>query len=94
MACQFVREPLNSDEVNRLCHACETMQEKMIVWVLLDSGLRVGKLCSLTPQNILWQEKSLRISGKDGPYGSLSKKTCCSYVKTYTSPFGAILFTS
>lgn len=74
MAYQFVREPLNSDEVNRLCHACETLQEKMIVWILLDTGLRVGELCSLTPQNILWQEKSIRISGKGGPHGTKSKK--------------------
>ncbi|VEG92495.1 tyrosine-type recombinase/integrase [Legionella spiritensis] len=42
---------------------------------LLDTGLRVSELCSLTPQHILWQQKSLRISGKGGPYGKKSKKS-------------------
>jgi integrase/recombinase XerD len=32
------------------------------------------KLCSLTPQNILWQQKSLRINDKGGLYGKKTKK--------------------
>ncbi|WP_255411117.1 site-specific integrase [Legionella sp. km772] len=47
--------------------ACKTMLEKLIIWILLDTGLRVSELCSLTAQDILWQQKSLRISGKGGP---------------------------
>lgn len=46
----------------------------MIIWTLLDTGLRVSELCSLTPQQILWQQKALRITGKGGPYGKKSKK--------------------
>ena len=53
MAYQYVREPLRSEEADKLCHACETTQDKLIVWVLLDTGLRVGELCSLKPDNIL-----------------------------------------
>ena len=34
----------------------------------------MSELCSLTSQDILWQQKSLRISGKGGPYGKKSKK--------------------
>jgi len=41
---------------------------------LLDTGLRVSELCSLTPENILWQQRAIRVSGKDGPYGKKSKK--------------------
>jgi len=74
MSCQFVREPLTSEEADRLCHACQSIEEKMIVWILLDTGLRVSELCSLTPQHILWQEKSLRITGKGSPHGQKSKK--------------------
>ena len=74
MAYQYVREPLRAEEADRLCHACETPQEKLIIWALLDTGLRVSELCSLTPQNILWQEKSLRITGKGGPHGKKKKK--------------------
>ena len=74
MAYQYVREPLRSEEADRLCHACENTQEKLIIWTLLDTGLRVSELCNLTPQHILWQQKSIRVSGKGGPYGTQSKK--------------------
>lgn len=74
MAYQYVREPLRAEEADKLYQACESMEEKLIVWTLLDTGLRVSELCSLTPDNILWQQKSLRITGKGGPHGKKSKK--------------------
>ncbi len=74
MAYQFKREPLTPVEADKLYQACNSVQEKLIIWILLDTGLRVSELCSLTPQNILWQQKSIRISGKGGPYGKQTKK--------------------
>ena len=74
MSYQYVREPLRPEEADRLSQMCETMQEKLIIWILLDTGLRVSELCSLTSHNILWQQKTIRISGKGGPYGKKSKK--------------------
>ena len=74
MPYQFVREPLRAEEADQLSQVCESMLEKLIIWILIDTGLRVSELCSLTSQDILWQQKSLRISGKGGPYGKQSKK--------------------
>ena len=74
MAYQFVREPLLAEEADRLCQACDTVLEKLIIWTLLDTGLRVSELCALTPKQIQWQQKSLRITGKGGQYGKKSKK--------------------
>ena len=74
MAYQFVREPLRAEEADKLSQACETTQEKLIVWTLLDTGLRVSELCDLTPQHIQWQQKALRINGKGGPHGKKTKK--------------------
>jgi len=74
MPYQFVREPLRAEEADQLCQACGTMLEKLIVWILIDTGLRVSELCALTSENIMWQQRSLRISGKGGPYGKKSKK--------------------
>ena len=62
------------EEADRLCQSCETMQDKLIIWTLLDTGLRVSELCSLSPKNIEWQQKALRITGKGGPHGKNSKK--------------------
>jgi integrase/recombinase XerD len=71
---QYKREPLSDDEVNRLTNACESFQEKLIVFTLLDTGLRVSELAGLRKENILWQERRLSIHGKGGPYGKLSKR--------------------
>lgn len=74
MAYQFVREPLLPEEADRLSHACQTVEEKLIVWTLLDTGMRINELCNLTSSNILWQQKCIRVSGKGGPYGKMTKK--------------------
>ena len=93
MAYQFIREPLRNEEVDKLCHACETGKEKLLIWTLLDTGLRVSELCSLTPHHILWQERILRISGKGGPNGKKSKKRVVpmsSRIQTLLEPYFAL----
>ena len=47
MPYQYVREPLTVDESDRLSNACETATERLVVWTLLDTGLRVSELCGL-----------------------------------------------
>jgi integrase/recombinase XerD len=73
MPYQYVREPLIPEEADRLANACETPTEQLIVWTLLDTGLRVGELCDLTSKDLLWQQRQLRVRGKGGPYGKKSK---------------------
>ncbi len=73
MAYQYVREPLTQEDADKLANACETTQEKLLIWPLLDCGLRISELCSLTPKQIQWQQRSLRIKGKGGPHGKKSK---------------------
>ena len=73
MPYQYVREPLTADEADRLANACESPTEQLIVWTLLDTGLRVGELCDLTTKDVLWQQRQLRVRGKGGPYGKKSK---------------------
>jgi len=48
MPYQYVREPLTAEESDRLSNACETPTERLVVWTLLDTGLRVSELCDLT----------------------------------------------
>jgi integrase/recombinase XerD len=71
---ESVREPLTADESDRLSHACETpTEQRLVVWTLLDTGLRVSALCSLTLKNVLGQQRQLRFQGKGGPYGQKTK---------------------
>lgn len=74
MTYNYIREPLHAEEADALYQTCETMQEKLIIWTFLDTGLRVSELCGLTPHSIEWQQKALRITGKGGPHGKKSKK--------------------
>ena len=73
MAYQYVREPLRADEADRLANACQTLQEKLIVWTLLDTGLRVSELCALSADSIQWQQRQIRVKGKGGAYGKKTK---------------------
>src|SRR5512142_2447286 len=73
MPYQYVREPLTADESDRLPNACETATERLVVWTLLDTDLRVGELCGLTPRNVLWHQRQLRIKGKGGSHGKRAK---------------------
>src|SRR3954447_18237425 len=66
MPYQYKREPLTPDEANRLASACETHQERFIVWTLLDTGLRVSELAGLARDQIDWQNHRLMIYGKGG----------------------------
>lgn len=71
---QYKREPLTAEEANRLANACQTAQERLIVWTLLDTGLRVSELASLKRDDIDWQRHVFIIHGKGGPFGKKSKR--------------------
>ena len=49
---QYRREPLSDDEADRLANACRTFQERLVVWTLLDTGLRLGELATLTQRRL------------------------------------------
>jgi integrase/recombinase XerD len=62
------------EEADRLANACASLEERLIVWTLLDTGLRVSELCTLSSQRVLWQQRALQVSGKGGPHGTHSKQ--------------------
>jgi integrase len=70
---QYVKEPLTTDESDRLSSACETTTERLDVCTVLDTGLRVGELCGLTPRNIFGHERQRRIKCKAGSRGKQAK---------------------
>lgn len=74
MPYQYKREPLTQDEGNRLANACQTLEEKLVVWTFLDTGLRVAELAKLTKANLDWQGHRIMVYGKGGPYGLKSKR--------------------
>ena len=74
MRYQYKREPPTGDEATRLANACNSHEEKLVVWTLLDTGLRVSELANLKRANLDWQTHRLMIYGKGGPFGSKSNR--------------------
>ena len=72
-AYQYVRRAPDRRRSRPPANACETPTERLVVWTLLDTGLRVGELCGLTSKDVLWQQRQLRFKGKGGPYGKKTK---------------------
>ncbi len=70
----FRREPLRSEDADRLVNSCESFEEKLVVWTLLDTGVRVSEFCNLRPENVEWQFGRIVVYGKGGPFGSKSKR--------------------
>jgi integrase/recombinase XerD len=74
MPYQYKREPLSDDEANQFTDACETFYEKLVVWTLLETDLRVSELANLKKESILWQERRLVIYGKGHPCGKKTRR--------------------
>jgi integrase/recombinase XerD len=58
-------------------NACRSFQEKLVVWVLLDTGLRVSEFCNLRRDQVHWQENCVVVWGKGGWYGKRARGGLC-----------------
>jgi len=63
---QHKREPLQLDELKRLEDACRSGRERLIVFTLADTGLRVAEFAALTRPNIDFQLHRITLTGKGG----------------------------
>ncbi len=73
MTYQYKREPLAVEEADRLLNAAQSFQDKICVWGLMETGFRVSELAELKRDQIQWQQRSIRVKGKGGPFGKRSK---------------------
>jgi integrase/recombinase XerD len=71
---QYRREPLTTDGTNCLANICEPHEEKLVIWTLLNTGLRVSELANLRTDSLEWQNHRLMVYGKEGPYSARSKR--------------------
>ena len=51
-----------------------TFREKLVIWTLLDTGLRVSEFCGLNLRDLQWQEKRIVVCGKGGRFGLRKKR--------------------
>ncbi len=57
---------LSQDEVKKLINACENLKHKAILYILYSTGMRVGELINLKPQNIDSSRMIINIIGGKG----------------------------
>ena len=74
MAHNYEREPLNAEEYDRFVNTCITFREKLVIWALLDTGVRVSEFCNLRRKDIQWQENRIVVWGKKAGRFGLRKK--------------------
>ncbi len=57
-----------------MANACESAEERFVVWTLLDTGLGVHELAGLKRDDLDWQGAQITIFGKGGAYGKKTKR--------------------
>jgi len=71
---QYKRAPLDEEDQDKLVNACQNHREKLIIYLLLDTGMRLSELANLKKKNIKWQQGVIEVYGKGGIYGKQSKR--------------------
>lgn len=61
---EFKREPLTGDETNKLMNSCDSGEEKLLVWGLLETGLRIDEYLRVRKEMIDWQARRITVIGK------------------------------
>ena len=79
---------LTREQVMLLIEQAETVRDKAIIALFTESGLRLSELVSITPANIDWELRTIRILGKGrkeayAPYGELTGKYLKSWLWQY-----------
>lgn len=69
------REPLTREDQNKLANNCQTIKEKLVIWTLLDTGLRVEEFCNLQKENIDWNQHCIVVYGKNTKGGKKKRRT-------------------
>src|SRR5690625_2542859 len=63
-------EPFTADDIERIMKAVQTRaynrRNTAIIMLLLDTGIRIGELCSLRMNSIDWRSQSITVTGKTG----------------------------
>ena len=64
MTLTYKREPLEEEEIMALRKACRNFEEELVINLLLETGMRVSELFSLTEEQISWQRGCITTFGK------------------------------
>ena len=64
---------LTSEQIRILIDACRTARDKLIIWLLADSGMRIGELLGLHLPDVNWSTRKLKIVRRQNPNNAYAK---------------------
>lgn len=64
---------LRSEQVRLLMDACRTARDKLMLWLLADTGMRKGELLGLHWSDLNWGKRTLKIVRRDNPNQAYAK---------------------
>ena len=64
---------LSADQIRTLISACRTARDKLMIWLLADTGMRKGELLGLHWSDIDWKARTLQIVRRDNPNHAYAK---------------------
>jgi integrase/recombinase XerD len=64
---------LTADQIRTLINACRTARDKLIIWLLADTGMRKGELLGLHWSDFNWKARTLAIVRRNNPNHAYAK---------------------
>ena len=64
---------LTSEQILTLIDACHTARDKLILWLLADTGMRKGELLGLHMSDVDWNARIVRIMRRNNPNHAYAK---------------------
>lgn len=64
---------LTSGQIRTLINACRTARDRLILWLLADTGMRIGELLGLHWCDLNWKARTLKIVRRDNPNHAYAK---------------------
>ena len=52
---------LENYEIKELKAACKTGRDRLLLYTLINTGMRISEFCNMKPNWINWQKKEIRI---------------------------------
>ena len=59
-----IQEPFSEDDLRLILRACRRIQDRSLIQLLIDTGLRLSELTALRLRDVNWAHGTIRIRGK------------------------------
>lgn len=94
---KIIIEILSDDEIKQLFNFCDkhnnkkiALRNKLIISLMVDCGLRVNEVATLSISNIKLKENILKVCGKGNkernvPFGNVTKQLLKTYIRKYAT---------